>query len=316
MEELPLNFKREFLAKGYLLCDKIGEGGFSHIYKAQRINTVFFVAIKILKLPHYYSEAQKLELMAYFKQSIKPYDFLKHSAIVTCFESGELTQGTPYAVFEYIPGDTLKQFRLGKKSLRTIETACIMRKVLEALAYAHSLGMVHGDLKPHNIMIFGSEKDLLVKLIDFGFYESMNTLGNSFQAFLSPQYNAPEQLKGNLPTPQSDLYSWALIFLECLTGVPVIPGNSIAEMIRNHLSKQEHPIPKEIRKHPLGNLLSITLHKDPSRRGLDAQNLLEELNRIDFNDLQLAEYPCNNLRGNAALENTLPYLYLQMCDIG
>jgi len=108
-----------------------------------------------------------------------------------------------------------------------------------------------------------------------------------------------------LPSPQSDLYSWALIFLECLTGVPVITGNSITEMIRNHLSEQEHPIPEEIRKHPLGNLLSIALNKEPNRRVLDAQNLLKELNRIDFNDLQPPLYPSNDISEHTDLENTL-----------
>lgn len=285
MDELKLNLKKEYLAKGYILCDKIGEGGCSNVYKAQRINSDIFVAIKILKLPHYCSETRKLELIAYFKQCMKPYEFLKHSAVVRYFESGELTQGTPYAIFEYIPGDTLKQFCLGKKCMTPIETACIMRKVLEALTYAHSQGMVHGDLKPHNIMIFGSEEDLHVKLIDFGFYESMEGGENPSQAFLSPQYNAPEQLKGNLPTPQSDLYSWALIFLGCLTGVPAISGNSIAEIIRNHLSDQANLIPKEIRQHLLGNLLSRALNQEPSRRSWDAQNLLEEFYKLDFKTL-------------------------------
>lgn len=285
MEELKQNFEKEFLSKGYMLCDKIGEGGNSYVYKAKQINTENFVAIKILKLPRYFCEIRKLELIVYFKRSIKPYDFLNHKTIINCLESGELNHGIPYAIFEYIPGDTLKQFYIKKKNIRPIETASIMRKVLKALAYTHSQGMVHGDLKPHNIMIYGSKDDLQVKLIDFGFYDSMDTLGNSFQVFLSPQYNAPEQLQGNFPTTQSDLYSWALIFLECLIGTPVVKGNSIDQIKRIHLNRRKHIIPQEILNHPLGNILALALNKDINRRLIDVQFVLDEFSKMDFSTL-------------------------------
>ncbi len=283
MEELKQNLEKEFLSKGYVICDKIGEGGNSHVYKAKQINTDGFVAIKILKLPSYCCETSKLELIAYFKLSIKSYTFLNHSAIINCFESGDLNNGIPYVVFEYIPGDTLKQFLIIRRA--PIVIAIIMTKVLNALAYSHTVGIVHGDLKPHNIMIFESEDDLRVKLIDFGAYEPIDGLKSSGVKFRSPMYNSPEQLKGNSPTAQCDLYAWALIFLECLMGIPVVTGNSKDELTRNHLNEQEHIIPKDIRKHPLGNLLVFALNKKVNRRELNAQYLLEELSKLNFNTL-------------------------------
>ena len=283
MAELKQNLEKEFLSKGYLICDKIGEGGNAHVYKAKQIYTDDFVAIKILKLPSYCCETNKLELITYFKQSMKPYAFLNHSAIISCFESGELSNGIPYAVFEYISGDSLKQFLIIRRTPSVIAT--IMTKVLNALAYSHTVGIVHGDLKPHNIMILGSEEDLHVKLIDFGAYESIDGLKSSGVKSRSPMYNSPEQLKGNSPTAQCDLYAWALIFLECLIGMPIISGNSIDELTRNHLSVQEHTIPKEIRKHPLGNLLALALNKKANRSVLNTQCLEKELSKLDYNTL-------------------------------
>ena len=285
MDELKLNLKKEFLAKGYLICEKIGEGGCSYVYKAQRINTDFFVAIKIPKLSLSCSKFTKLELIIYFKQSNALYDFLQHSSIVLCFAKGELHNRIPYAIFEYIPGETLKQYLIARTRTTPIAIASIMSKVLKTLAYAHSIGMVHCDLKPHNIMIVRNGKELHVKLIDFGFYKPLEAFKNSQLKFLSPQYNSPEQLKGNFPTAQSDLYSWALIFLECLTGAPVVSGSSIDEITRNHLNGQEHIIPKEISDHPLGDLLAVVLNKEENRRGVGSHYLLEEFSKLDFSTL-------------------------------
>ncbi|MDE5423699.1 serine/threonine protein kinase [Ancylomarina sp. DW003] len=304
MEELNFSLKREFLAKGYLICDKIGEGGCSKVYKARRINSTSFVAIKILKLSHCYSKIQKLELIAHFKRSVKPYASMQHSAIVTCFESGELYNRVPYAIFEYIQGVSLKQFLIAKTKITPLLAATIMCKVLKALVYTHSIGMIHGDLKPRNIMVFGNEKDPQIKLIDFVFNKGLDEFIDSEPKFLSPQYNAPEQLRGNYPTCESDLYSWALIFLECLIGVPVISGNSIDELIQNHLNGLEHIIPKEIRDHALGDLLALYLNKDVSKRGIDSQYLLEEFSKLDFS--KLPNYRINyqqHIQSN--IENTI-----------
>lgn len=304
MEELNFSLKREFLAKGYLICDKIGEGGCSKVYKARRINSTSFVAIKILKLSHYYSKIQKLELIVHFKRSVKPYASMQHSAIVTCFESGELYNGVPYAIFEYIPGVSLKQFLIARTKVTPLVIATIMRKVLKALVYTHSIGMVHGDLKPHNIMISGTWENLQVKLIDFVAYKSTDEFKSFAPRYLSPQYNAPEQLRGNYPTCESDLYSWALIFLECLIGVPVISGNSIDELIQNHLNGLEHIIPKEIRDHALGDLLALYLNKDVDKRGIGSQYLLEEFSKLDFS--KLPNYRINyqqHIQSN--IENTI-----------
>jgi serine/threonine protein kinase len=207
-----------------------------------------------------------------------------------------LHNSIPYAIFEYIPGETLKQFLIVRTGITSIVIASIMSKVLEALAYTHSMGIVHGDLKPHNIMIFGSGREPHVKLIDFGFYKPLDGFKSSELKFLSPKYNSPEQLKGNIPTPESDLYSWALIFLECLIGTPVVSGSSIDELTRNHINGHEHVIPKEIDDHHFGDLLAVVLNKVASRRGVGSHYLLEEFSKLDFSTLAncCVDYQQNN----------------------
>ena len=286
MVELRPSLKKEFLDKGYLICDKIGEGGCSHVYKAQHIKRGDFVAIKIPKFAPY-SETRKLDIFAYYKQSTEPHCLLNHPAIVHCYEIGELKHGIPYAIFEYISGDTLRQFLILKTRIDPTLIASIMMKVLNALVYSHELGIVHGDLKPHNILISGKEEELQVKLIDFGVNKSSDTFKSFDMECLSPRYSSPEQIKGNLPTSQSDLYSWALIFLECLTGAPVILGNSIDELIHNHLNGLEHIVPKEIREHPLGHLLALYLNKEESKRGGDPHDLREEFSKLNFSTLPI-----------------------------
>ena len=302
MVELRPSLKKEFLDKGYLICDKIGEGGCSHVYKAQHIKRGDFVAIKIPKFAPY-SETRKLDIFAYYKQSTEPHCLLNHPAIVHCYEIGELKHGIPYAIFEYISGDTLRQFLILKTRIDPTLIASIMMKVLNALVYSHELGIVHGDLKPHNILISGKEEELQVKLIDFGVNKSSDTFKSFDMECLSPRYSSPEQIKGNLPTPQSDLYSWALIFLECLTGVPVIFGNSIDELIHNHLNGSEHIIPKEVRDHPLGDLLALYLNKEVSKRG-GGSHLLEEFSKLNFSLLSSCQVDCRkNIQMN--IDNTI-----------
>jgi len=285
MKELKLNLKNEFLAKGYLICDEIGEGGSSYVYKAQRINSGIFVAIKILKLSPSHSKSTNSELITYFKQSNALYDFLQHPNIVICFEKGELNNCIPYAIFEYIRGETLKQFLIARTEITSIVIATVMSKILKALVYAHSMGIVHGDLKPHNIMIFGSDKELHVKLIDFGVSKSLAGVNSSDLAFLSPQYNSPEQLRGNITTCNSDLYSWGLIVLECITGQIAVSGHSMREIFTKQLSTKEVDIPFNIKEQDLGCLLQKILKKNRCERFSDTRQLLEEFSKIDFDTL-------------------------------
>ncbi len=151
---------------------------------------------------------------------------LSHTNIVRLMDSGETSEGQLYAVFEYVPGETLGQAlgRDGKLEVR--ESVRLMTQVLEALAAAHAQGIVHRDLKPANLMLSAAGVRRSALVLDFGLgglaegrrRKEWQTLTQTREFLGTPLYAAPEQLAGEAATPRSDLYAWGLIFLECLTG--------------------------------------------------------------------------------------------------
>ena len=221
-----------FDSPDYKLLEKIGEGGFSRVYRARQINTDQIVAIKILTLhskagsrfkTERESESDILKNERYverFERETLLCSRLKHPNIVYLLDKGKTQQGGFFAVFEYVEGLTLKDTLLFNGPLTATDTADIMSQVLDALAHAHSQGVIHRDLKPENIMLTKAGTKTHAKVLDFGIgalaqearqldYKSLTltkeTLG-------TPSYSAPEQLRGEPPTPKTDLYVWGLVF--------------------------------------------------------------------------------------------------------
>ena len=118
-----------------------------------------------------------------------------------------------------------------------------------------------------------------------GAVQSRITLTN--ESVGTPAYAAPEQLRGQPPTPRSDLYAWGLVFLECLTGKRVIEGDTVADVIFNQLSAEPIPIPAALADHPLGDLLRRVTAKDAAARNVAADGLLRELEECDVSGLRL-----------------------------
>ncbi|WP_159967978.1 protein kinase, partial [Raoultella sp. 18098] len=144
----------------------------------------------------------------------------------------------------------------------------LMLQVLDAVACAHDAGVAHRDLKPENIMISASGLTSHAKVLDFGISTLLPGFGDAHATQLTregeyvgtPAYSAPEQLRGEVATPQADLYAWGLIFLECLTG-RVVTGESTAEIYQRQLSPQEFSLPHAIQGHPLAEVLRSALRK-------------------------------------------------------
>jgi TOMM system kinase/cyclase fusion protein len=217
---------------------------------------------------------------------------LHHPHIVRLLDKGR--EGPyVYAVFEYVPGETLRDRIRRTGALGALETGHIMAQILDALSCAHRAGVVHRDLKPDNIMITRTGALENAMVLDFGIStlmahargESFPTLTMTEEWLGTPSYCAPEQLRGEPPGVSADLYAWGLIFLECLTGRAVIGGGSPAEILHLQLSEQEVPLPPEIGTHPLGTVLRRALRKNAAERCADAGALLADLNRTRLDDL-------------------------------
>ncbi|GEM_PF-721047 len=287
----PNTQKNGFENSNYRVTDKIGEGGYGEVYKAEQISTGQVVAIKSLKTKS--SEHRIKHNLARFEREIKLCAEINHPNIVKLIDKGYAKDGNPYAVFEFIQGHTLKSYILKKRGLSAPEMSAIMGQILDALSYSHKKGIIHRDLKPGNIMIIESGSKTHVKILDFGIGSFTNEAGMSNQEKLTvttdtlgtPTYSSPEQLRGEPPTEKSDLYAWGLIAIECLTGKPVMDGKSIAEVFHKQLMTSNVPIPQALLGHQLGNLLIRVLEKSPRKRIDSADNIMDEFEQINFNTL-------------------------------
>lgn len=271
---------------GYELLGPLGAGGYGTVFLASQHKTGARVAIKVARLQ---GDARRA---ARFHRETGLCARLHHPHIVQLLDKGQEGPDA-YGVFEYVPGETLKSHIRRKGALSALETGHIMSQVLDALDCAHRAGIVHRDLKPDNIMITCTGSLTHAMVLDFGIStlvpqaraSQFPTLTMTDECLGTPSYCAPEQLRGEPPTVQSDIYAWGLTFLECLTGRAAIGGASPAEIFHRQLSAQEVPLPPEIAAHPLGALLRRALKKNQAERCGTAGALLLELAKTRLDDL-------------------------------
>ena len=285
---------------GYSVTGIIGAGGFGTVYKAKKHSTGQDVAIKLLKRSHLTDDRMRRH-QERFERETTLCAKLTHPNIVRLIDKGEWTNQQIYAVFEYIPGITLRDRIRSPAPISAMEAANIMGQVLEGLVYAHDQGIVHRDLKPGNIMLSQYGAKTHVKILDYGIGAftpdvrsiDYKTLTLTTEALGTPSYSAPEQLRGELPTIKADLYAWGLLLLECLTGSPAIQGDTLAECYHQQLSRQPVPIPAALISHPVASLLKKVLEKNLEQRAGDTRAILQEFSQINFLSLvgQLGDTP-------------------------
>jgi len=284
--------KTKFKSKLYILTNKIGEGGFCDVYKAINKKTEQFVAIKMLSLPPELSIEKRQRYIQRFNRETLLCSKLQHPNIVRLLDKGEYQRGV-FAVFEFIEGKSLKEQLFCLGVLAPIEAAELMAQVLDALAHAHGLGIVHRDIKPANIMLTKVGAKTHVKILDFGISALTHELQNQDyrsitlpqEALGTPSYCAPEQLRGEPPTPKSDIYVWGLVFIECLTGVPTVCGSSLAAIFQKQLSPLDIPLPCAIAGHPVAAILRKVLTKNLSERESSSLVLYHAFTNINFSTL-------------------------------
>lgn len=276
------------LPGGYEVVRRLASGGFGTVYEARQLSTGQRVAIKILHPGGAASPGQPVELPDRLRREMRLCSELSHPNIVRLIDSGETEAGLLYAVFEFVPGTTLREVLDREGSLEVGEAVHLMAQVLDALSSAHALGIVHRDLKPENVMISrtGVRRNALV--LDFGLGGLLDRGNGSTDgdaasgAFVgTPAYAAPEQIRGEALSIRCDLYSWGLVFIECLTGEPAVGRGSPAEVVHRQLDDGAVPIPEMVRGQPLGRLLQVVTAKRVVERDATAEGLLRALDRIE-----------------------------------
>ncbi|AIP63349.1 protein kinase [Burkholderia thailandensis] len=274
----------------YRLGAVIGEGGAGRVHEAIRLDTSQRVAIKLLLEDAPRGARERTRLRARFRREMALCARLSHPHVVALLDSGETPDGLLFAVFEHVAGRTLRARLAADGALPAEAAGALMAQVLDGLAHAHANGVVHRDLKPQNVMVTTLDGEPCAKILDFGIGALLPdaraadelTLTATTEVLGSPQYCAPEQLRGEPPTAKSDFYAWGLMVIECLTGHPVMQGASVADVLYQHLSPVDVALPPAIAAHPLGDVLRDALNKDPRLRAESAQALANRFRAIHF----------------------------------
>ena len=213
----------------YEILEVIGTGGMAVVYKARchRLNRL--VAIKILKDEF----AKDEEFRRRFRAEGQAVAMLSHPNIVQVYDVSS-SDTANFIVMELIDGISLKQYMEKKGSLNWKETLHFAMQIATGLEHAHSRGIVHRDIKPHNVMVL---KNGSVKVMDFGIARVMsksNTLTK--EALGSVHYISPEQAKGSYTDNRSDLYSLSVVMYEMSTGRPPYDGESPVAVAIQHIN--------------------------------------------------------------------------------
>jgi len=266
----------------YTIMDKVGQGGWGGVYRAMQHSTQRIVALKILRK----DVAEDPAAQRRFHQEARAVSSLKHPNTVTLFDFGKSPDGTLFMAMEYVEGQSVDKVISATGDLPPKRVARIARQVALSLSEAHEHGIIHRDIKPHNVMVteMGGEKDF-VKVLDFGVAKLLSndvTLTSTGSTFGTPEYMSPEQVQSRDIDHRSDLYSLGIVIYEMLTGAPPFSGGSALTVALAHAHKKPPPIErdKEVPK-PLRSLVKRLLAKDPNDRPPNAMAVAEELATIE-----------------------------------
>ena len=219
----------QLLDDRYEILEVIGTGGMAVVYKAldHRLNRL--VAIKILKDEFSGDD----EFRRRFRAEGEAVAMLSHPNIVQVYDVSS-SDTANYLVMELINGISLKQYMEVKGVLNWKETLHFAMQIAKGLEHAHSRGIVHRDIKPHNVMVL---KDGSVKVMDFGIARVMNKSNTlTKEALGSVHYISPEQAKGGYTDSRSDIYSLSVVMYEMMTGRPPFDGESPVAVAIQHIN--------------------------------------------------------------------------------
>ena len=275
----------KLLDNRYEILQVIGTGGMAVVYKAlcHRLNR--HVAIKILKDEY----AKDEEFRSRFRAESHAVAMLSHPNIVSVYDVSK-SNATEYIVMELIDGMTLKEYMQRRGSLSQKEAVHFVSQILKALSHAHSKGIIHRDIKPHNIMLL---RDSTIKVADFGiarFESSQKTVTR--EAFGSVHYIAPEQAKGSHIDCRADIYSTGVVLYEMLTGRLPYEGDTPVSVAIQHINSL--PLsPREINSEISEALEKITMKAmapSTAKRYASTDEMLKDIEEYRKNPAVYIEY--------------------------
>ena len=259
----------------YRIVRKLGSGGMADVYLAEDEELGRRIAIKILNDRH----ANDDSFVERFRREAKNAAGLSHPNIVSIYDRGE-AEGTYYIAMEYLDGRSLKELVVARGPLPIPDAIDATRQVLMALRFAHRKGVVHRDIKPHNVM---ADADGRLKVTDFGIARAgVSQMTEAGSIIGTAQYLSPEQARGAPVDQRSDLYSVGVVLYEMLTGTTPFSGESPVEIAMKHLSDPPRPPSVERPDIPpdLDMIVLRALAKNPDDRFQTAEEMDAELERV------------------------------------
>jgi eukaryotic-like serine/threonine-protein kinase len=256
----------------YRVISRLGSGGMADVYLAQDQLLGREVAVKLLH--HHFAEDQ--EFVERFRREASSAAALSHPNIVGIFDRGEWN-GTYYIAMEYVAGRSLKAIVREQGPLDPTVAIDIVIQILSAARFAHRRGVIHRDLKPHNVIL---DEEGRARVTDFGIARagaSDMTLTGSIMG--TAQYLSPEQAQGYTVSATSDLYSVGVILYELLTGMVPFEGETAVAIAFKQVSAEPRP-PSELNPVLPASLDAVVLRalaKDPAARYADAEQLIVAL---------------------------------------
>ena len=268
------------LGNRYQIIRKIGDGGMAFVYEAKDKLLNRTVAVKVLR-PEFVDDE---EFLNKFKREAEAVASLSHPNIVNVYDVGEDGK-VHYIVMEYIDGQNLKDIIKNEGTLDEYTALDITKQIAMALSAAHKKGIVHRDIKPHNILI--SNEGRIVKVADFGIAKAVtnSTMTNIGSIIGSVHYFSPEQAKGNHVNATADLYSLGIVLYEMIIGRVPFRGDSPISIALQHInedveftSEEKVSIPQSVR-----TIIKKLTEKSSENRYQSAEELIEDIDYVEKN---------------------------------
>jgi tRNA A-37 threonylcarbamoyl transferase component Bud32 len=265
----------------YKIEEPLGVGGSSQVYLARDQALNREVALKVLD-PQAAADGRTRGM---FVKEARALAQLSHPNIVAVYDVGEVDD-SPFIVMEYLPGGSLKQRIETTGPLKAGEAVKVGTEIANGLAFAHSKGIVHADLKPSNILFDATDT---AKICDFGIARTPQEDADTPQLYATAMYVAPERVEGKQASVQSDVYGLGLVLYEALVGKPPFTSTNASVLLRDHVVRQPVPpshlrpsLPKEV-----DTIVLKALAKQPNLRYQKASDFAVALQRIENVDKDL-----------------------------
>ena len=256
----------------YRLQRILGSGAMAHVYEAEQLRLGRSVAVKMLRVA-LLSDRRSLER---FRTEALAASRINHPNAIAIYDVGVTSDGIPFIVMEHLRGTTLAT-ALATQRFSMERIISVGAQVLSALEEAHGCGVIHRDLKSENVVLEqrrdGSD---FVKVLDFGIAAF---IGSGDQSIVgTPEYMAPEQIRGEPPQVATDLYAMGIMLYEMIVGRTPFAGVTLTSLLERHLLEAPTP-PHALVKcpEPLSDLVTRALAKDPNDRFGDAREMRESM---------------------------------------